>query len=1194
MASALVLAPCGRTADWVVGPGYRARTLTVPAAGQTGFTSLNAAETGLQFTNVLSKACYTTNQTFLNGSGVALGDIDGDGLPDIYLCSLQGPNALYRNLGGWRFQNITADAGVARPNFAATSCALVDVDGDGHLDLITSSIGQGTWVALNNGKGQFRPSAQPPLNLNRAAMSMAVADIDGDGDLDLYIANYRMISIRDQPNTRFRVSTASGQPVVVQVNGRPVTEPDLVGRFELDPNGKVVEHGESPALFLNDGQGRFAEASFTDGRFLDEDGKPLKSPPYDWGLSVAFRDLNGDRAPDIYACNDFNSPDRVWLNDGHGRFRAVPRLTLRTTSLFSMGLDFADLNRDGFDELFVADMLSRDHRKRQNQLADILPPVTGIGEIDNRPQYSRNTLFLNRGDGTYAEIGQFSHVYASEWSWSPVFLDVDLDGYEDLLIVTGNERDSMNADVTHQLNARIAGEKMSLQQVLDLKNRFARLELPNLAFRNRRDLTFEEVSAAWGFDTSGVSQGMALADLDGDGDLDVVINNLNGPARLYRNNSVAPRLAVQLKGTAGNSYGIGARVSVLHGPAPQSQEMMSAGRYLSSDAPGRTFAASSANEALTIRVDWRRGNSSLLTNLAPNCLYEIDEATAPAAPPPNALAGSSLAALPQVAMARAAPAQPLFEDVTARLNHTHHEAPFDDFARQPLLQRRLSQLGPGIAWFDFDGDGQEDLIVPSGAGGRLALLKNLGPAGFAPVQGPLASQAVTRDQTTPLCWSSASGQVTLLVGSANYEDGLAIGPVARQYDIAGQKVDERLPGQPSSTGPLALAKAGAGEEWLLFVGGRVVPGRYPEAASSMLLRSSPAGWQLDEPNTRALRQLGMASAAVWSDLDQDGTPELIVACEAGPIRVFRFRGGALSEATAEMGLAKLLGFWNGVATGDFDGDGQLDIVATNWGWNQRYHDPGNDDLRLYYGDFLRNGTIEVIEAYVNREMKKAVPFAGLNAMARALPFLRDRVAGYEAFGLASVEEILGDRASLAKVAPVNTLASMVFFNRAGRFQPVALPLEAQLAPGFGICVGDMDGDGLEDIFLSQNFFALGPEIPRMDAGRGVWLKGMATALSRPSPDRKAASRFTGNNADAPWEISITTVASTWPSRRMAPKPNSTATRGRNPACGSASTEAQPTRRASARSSAWAQPTIGDQRERFGLARVTGLRTVRCR
>src|SRR5947207_14253655 len=394
---------------WQSGNGFRYAELQVPIGGKPGFVQLPPAMTGILFTNHLAVERYVTNQIYLNGSGVAAGDVDGDGLVDLYFCGLDNHNSLYRNLGNWKFEDVTEQAGVACSNLGATAAALTDLDGDGDLDLIVNSVGGGTHIFFNDGKGHFTAATRGlPLNPGKAGMSLALADIDGDGDLDVYIANYRADTIRDHPQTHLHGNTVNGKPVISSVNGRSVAEPDLIGRFTLSENGKIVEHGEADALLHNEGGGKFTPVSFTNGTFLDGEGKRLTEPPYDWGLSVMFRDFNGDGAPDIYICNDFASEDRIWINDGKGRFRAIPKLALRQTSMFSMGIDFADIDRDGLDEFIVLDMLSRSHSKRQLQIGDLPLTYPRIGEIDNRPQYSHNTLFLNRGDGTYAELAFFA------------------------------------------------------------------------------------------------------------------------------------------------------------------------------------------------------------------------------------------------------------------------------------------------------------------------------------------------------------------------------------------------------------------------------------------------------------------------------------------------------------------------------------------------------------------------------------------------------------------------------------------------------------------------------------------------------------------------------------------------------------------------------------------------------------------
>ena len=1089
--------------DWQQHEGFRTAPLSVPATGRTGFTRLAGDLTGIHFTNDLPEEHSLTNHILLNGSGVAAGDIDGDGLCDLYFCSIEGHNRLFRNLGDWKFEDITAGAGVACEGQASTAAVFADVDGDGDLDLLVNSVGGGTRCFLNDGKGRFREvTAETGLFSHTGSMSMALADIDGDGTLDLYVANYRTSTMRDTFSMRIKVNQVAGRPVITAVNGRPVTEPDLVGRFSINEAGAIIENGEADVLYTNDGHGHFTPVSFTNGSFLDEEGNRLTSPPYDWGLSVMFRDLNGDGAPDIYVCNDLDSVDRIWVNSGTGRFQALRRLALRKTSWFSMGVDFADLNRDGYDEIFVADMLSREHQKRHTQENDHQSVFLPVGRIDNRPYYPRNTLFLNSGDGDYSEIAYYSGVSASDWSWCPIFLDVDLDGYEDLLISTGFERDVQDIDIANELEKVRHEQKLSDLEALKQRRVFPRLDPPNVAFRNKGDLTFEEVGQAWGFNLRGVSQGMALADLDNDGDLDVVINNLNGPAAILRNDSPAPRVAVRLKGKAPNTRGIGARIKVTGGPVPQSQEMICGGRYLSCDDAMRVFAAGTTTNDLTIEVIWRSGTRSLV-QARPNHVYEIDESHAQPRDTSE----------PGIGKPKVQPAA-LFQEVSQLISHVHHENAFDDFERQPLLPKRLSQLGPGVAWCDLDGDGYDDLVVGSGNGGQLAAFHNDRHGGFSRIADSPFTSPLTRDQTALVAWTPAPGATSILVGSSNFEDGLTNGASVRTYDLKRKSVDDAFPGQLSSTGPLALADFDGSGNWVLFIGGRTIPGRYPEAASSKLFRYRAGQWQLDDRNSRPFERIGMVSGAVFSDLNGDGYPDLVLACEWGPIRVFLNDRGELKDATSELGLASYLGWWNGVTTADLDGDGRLDIVASNWGRNTKYEAHREQPQRIYYGDFAGDGTVQIVEAYFDVAMGKIVPWQTLDRMGGSLPVVRRRFHSFRDYGAASVAEILGEEMKIANETRANWFDSTVFLNRGNHFEAKPLPTEAQLSPAFAVCVADMDGDGNEDIFLSQNFFATGPRTGRYDGGRGLWLRGDGKGSFAAVPANESGVRIYGEQRGA--------------------------------------------------------------------------------
>ncbi|MBI4664294.1 MAG: VCBS repeat-containing protein [Verrucomicrobia bacterium] len=1112
--------------EWKSAGGHRWADLAVPQAGKTGFTRLPASVTGLHFTNHLSEARVADNRILDNGSGVALGDVDGDGLCDIYFCRLEGPNALYRNLGDWKFTNITVRAGVACAADLSTGAVFVDIDGDRDLDLLVNSIGGGTRCFLNDGRARFSEQTASGLSQKFGGTSMTLGDVDGDGDLDLYVANYRTTTIRDSPpDVKVQYEVAGGK-VTVQPADR------FYAVMKGNAGFMLVERGEPDFLYLNDGRGRFTPVSWSDGTFLDEDGRPLVSAPKDWGLSAMFRDLNGDGAPDLYVCNDFRlSPDQVWINDGQGRFAAIPKLALRNMSMSSMGIDFADINRDGHVDFFVADMLSREPTRRHTQRVNAHPNLMALpfGVIDNRPEVMRNTLYLNRGDDTFAEISQLSGLHASEWSWSPIFLDVDLDGYEDLLITTGNGHDVLDSDG----NARL--EEMSQRtpnQPIKALPLFPALLTPNFAFRNRGDLTFEEMGNSWGFNDRDVSQGMALADLDNDGDLDVVVNNLNAPAGIYRNESAAPRLAVRLKSAAGNTRGIGAKIKVLGGAVSQDQEMICGGRYLSGDDAMRVFAAWNPTNRMSIEVTWRSGQRSVVREVQPNRIYEIDEAGASERESGGAgergsvgrlvetvtgetvnqgngvsakvAAKAGLMALPpkskiqnpksQIPQPSTLNSQPFFSDVSHLLSHSHYEEPFDDFARQPLLPNRLSQLGPGVCWHDFDGDGWDDLTVGSGRGGALAAFRNNGDGKFTRVTEPFINRPAVRDQTAILGFGS-----NLVAGSANYEDGRTNGGCIRIYDMNRKAAGDSILGPTSSTGPLALADIDGDGDLDLFVGGRAVAGRYPEPAASMMLKNEGGRFLVSQ----RWEQFGLVSGAVFSDLNGDGHPELILACEWGPIRIFRNASGIfelwdwpvkfLNEpSTLKPQLStlnQLTGWWNGVTAGDFDGDGRMDLAASNWGRNTKYESFRQETLRIYYGDLDGTGTLDVLEAYWDRSAQKIGLWRGLDIVGAAMPFVRERFPTFTAYASATLGEVCGESRNRAKELSARWLESTVFLNRGDHFEVTPLPIEAQLSPAFGICPGDLDGDGKIDLLLSQNFFATQPETSRYDAGRGLWLKG---------------------------------------------------------------------------------------------------------
>ncbi len=1046
--------------DWRPGDQGRIARLTVVPTDKTGFALLDAAAHGIRFTNHVAIADAKINNNLLNGAGLAAGDFDGDGWCDLYFCNLGGTNALYRNLGNWRFEDVTLSSGTACPGQASTGAVFADLDGDGRLDLLVSSCGGPVTCFLNLGNGRFaNATAASGLAAGDGTTSMALADVDGNGTLDLYVAAYARMSL-----------LRSGGAIATRtVNGRTVATGPGSERIRII-NGRMVELGEPDTLYLNDGKAHFTPVSWTNGAFLNEAGQPLREPPRDLGLSAIFRDIDGDGAPDIYVCNDFDGPDRIWMNDGKGRFRALPRLAMRSGSRFSMNADFADIDRDGFDDFMVADMPSRFHVLRTTQMGAMDGAQRQPGRFLDRPQIRRNTLFLNRGDGSYAEIANHAGVAASDWTWCLAFMDVDLDGYEDLLVATGHAYDIQDFDATEKMER--LGRPRSAADARDRLLLFPPLRTPNYIFRNQGDLTFAETGTKWGFDSLQVTHGMVLADLDNDGDLDVVANCLEGPPLLYRNESDRPRVAVRLKGKAPNTKGIGARVRMTGFGLPQTQQLLAGGRYLSADEPLRVFAAGAPTNKLAVEVTWRSGLRTLVREVPADSVLEIDEAGAVAAP-----------------QAPVEVARPLFADASALINHRHAENAFDEFRRQPLLPKMLSQSGPGISWHDWDGDGHDDLIIGSGMGGTLSIYRNRGDGTFAAVGDAAYTPKAAADQTGVVGWTPAPGRNGLLVGLSSYEDGTTNVPAALNLQWAPGLAPETtmIPGTASSTGPVAVADVDGDGDLDVFVGGRVVPGRYPEASSSRLFRNHGGQLVEESADRRIFAGVGLVSGAVFGDLDNDGYPELILACEWGPIRVYRNERGQFREVTGELGFERFTGWWNGVATGDLDGDGKPDIVASNWGLNGMYEASESKPLQLFHGDFDRDEFVDLLEA--EYEEDKVYPRRDLYVLGAVFPGLRDIYATHRAFGEATLGQITKAMHWETKAVRATTLASMAFLNRGSTFQPSLLPREAQFAPAFAVCVADFDGDGRQDVFLGQNLFALAPDTPRLDAGRGLLLRG---------------------------------------------------------------------------------------------------------
>jgi hypothetical protein len=1065
----------------------------------------------------VSDTALVGNRILGQGAGVCLGDVDGDGRVDVFLARTEGANALYRNLGDWRFEEITASAGVGAADRYSTGCALADIDGDGDLDLVLVTTTGPNAVFVNDGKGRFTEHRDLGLDpAGKGGTTIAMADVDGDGWLELFVANYRAFHIADslppQERTFNRLvrQVSPGKYEVVpehQRDYRVVMRPDM-GGLRLTMRG-------APDDFYANQHGRFARVPLAGERFRDARGIPLAEEPESWGLGARFVDVNGDGAPDLYVTNDFEDTDELWLNDGRGAFRLADWNVQRQVSNAAMGVDVGDVNGDGLVDLFEVDMLSNDSHRLKTQIPTHTPLPKVPGDMATKLQQQRNALFVNRGDGTFTEVGAFAGVQASGWSWSTMFLDVDLDGWQDILIANGHLWDTMDGDVQERLQNRAGNTQWQRERW-----EFPPLKLKNVAFRNRGDLTFEDVSEQWRFGLEDdVSHAMAAADLDDDGDLDVVVNRLGAPVLVLRNDATAPRVAVRLIGEAPNTKAVGAKITLRGGAVPvETRDVAVGGLYLSHSDYLASFAMGASKRA-TLDIEWRDGRRTTM-DVEPGRQYEVTGDGRRAAG--DSIAGGERGATrgasesvdsvrapvnqPSLPVPRPSPLDPqsspaarrpppLFEDATSILKgHTHTEDTFDDWNRQFLLPNALSQLGPGVAWFDIDRDGDEDLIIGTGKGGRLSVFRNdKGRLVPETAVGP----AAPADLTTILGLSQ-NGQTRMIAGVSTWQarsleertgQPAAVGVRATQSRLA-PTFDPLVGSTESAIGPLTLGDYDGDGDLDLFVGGRAIPMQYPVAATSGLFKNVNGAFVLDTVNSALLRRVGLVSAAVFSDLNGDGLPDLLVAREWDSLLLLLNNGrGGFTRAPGSWGLDRWTSRWNGVATGDLDGDGRLDIVATSWGRNVMERADSAHPLVLVHGPFGARGEEEMILARDDPRIRGLAPLTSYARVRVAVPDVVNRANSFAAYADATVETVLGSSVSSAQRLQAVTLDHMVFLNRGDRFEAAALPSESQLAPAFYAGIADFDGDGIEDLFLGQNFSPTAIGTPRYDSGRGLLLKG---------------------------------------------------------------------------------------------------------
>lgn len=1050
------------------------------------FTLLSPDESGVNFTNTLTETddlSILNYIYFYNGGGVAVGDVNNDGLPDLYFTANQLPNKLYLNksVGGkLRFEDVTEAAGVAGPKGWNTGVTMADVNGDGWLDLYVCQVNlknqPGTnQLYINTGKPGL-----PTFTERAAAYGLAhrgystqasFFDYDRDGDLDMYLLNHSLRAVGALGDTTLRA----------------VRDPEA-GHKLYRNNGPVSVGG-----------GGFTDVSAEMG---------IRGSKLGYGLGIAVGDINQDGWPDIYVSNDFHENDYLYYNLGNGKgFREGIAQSMGHTSNFSMGSDLADFNNDAALDLITLDMQpDNEEFVKTSAGADSYDLVQLKTKAGFHYQYPRNALQLNRGTETggitqFSEMAQLAGVYATDWSWSALFSDLDNDGLKDLYITNGIARRPIDLDffkyiasptVQASLQNGLAGQRQSLIEKMPV------VEVPNFAYQNNGDLTFTNKATAWGLDQKGFSNGAAYADLDNDGDLDLIVNNIATgpperanraqPAFIYQNEArqqlpANAFLGVKLVGTGMNTAGIGAKISVYSGEETRYQEQMPTRGFESSVEPILTFGLGKTALIDSVTIIWPDARYQVLHNVKPNQRLTIKQTDAKQT----------------FVYGKAGNSKPLFTDVTTKLNiaYRHSENPYVDFYQEPLMPHKLSTEGPDMAVGDVNNDGLDDFFV-GGAKGFYGQLFIQRPTGRFVSTDEVVWQTDRDADDVGAAFFDADGDRDLdlyVVSGGNEPPTSPEQLFDRLYLNDGRahftKSIGLLPNLSANGSCVKPADYDRDGDTDLFVGSRSVPGQYGISPVSYLLENDGKGKFTEVPFQRAfgVADVGMVTDAVWADVDRDNRLDLIVVGEWSPVRIFKNQGKSFTEITETSGLADTNGWWNSLVADDMDNDGDMDLIVGNLGINTQLKATPEEPLLGYFKDIDGNGTLDEVLAYY--KAGKLYPVAGKDDLSAQMVGLKKKFVTYQDFARSNFDAILSaDDLKGAVARRANTMATSYLQNQGnGTFTVKALPMEAQFSPVMAMLTGDFDKDGWKDILLSGNFFGAAPTFGRYDAGHGLFLRG---------------------------------------------------------------------------------------------------------
>jgi hypothetical protein len=1023
--------------------------------GNKMFSDLGHGHTGIDFRNlivedeVLNVAHYIY---FYNGAGVAIGDINNDGLQDVFFTGNMVKNRLYLNKGGMKFENITTESHVADMQGWCTGASMVDINQDGYPDIYVcrsaddNADRRKNLLFINNHDNTFTEAAEKyGLADNGYSTQATFFDYDKDGDLDCFVLNHSIS----------KYSTG-------------VTEnPEI-------RNKKLPEYASR--LYRNDG-GHFKDVS---------DKAGIISNVLSFGLGVATTDFNNDGWTDIYVSNDFKEPDYLFMNNKNGTFTESFQQCMDVTSLNSMGSDAADYNNDGFTDLVTLDMLSEDNYLQKTHAGpNNFDKINFLINKGFQPQYMRNMLQRNNGDGTFSEIGQIAGISNTDWSWSALFCDFDGDANKDLFITNGFVKDFSDLDFinfsTDKLRKKQQGEDVgSFEESIE---KMPTVKLPKYLFHNDGRGSFNNLTKAWGLDKAMVSSGAAYADLDNDGDMDLVINNSNEYASIYENNErdlvKNNFIRIKLEGTAQNKNGIGAKVKVFCKDQVLMQEQFPVRGYQSSVDMVLNFGLGKNALIDSLLIQWPDDKYQLLTNVKAN---ETITLKAGEAKDVIRLITPKIKTL-------------LAKDEVADMKHSENQ--FNDFTVQPLLLNFLSRQGPCLAKADVNGDGREDIFI-GGAKGKAGQLfiQSAGGNFTASKQQQIANDSLSEDVVSVFFDADKNGKMDLFVGSGGYEfnkeDPLL---QSRLYMNDGKgnftKSADALPQMRISTGCVKVNDMDNDGDADLFVGGRVVPGSYPVAPQSMILMNDGTGKFKDvtQEIAPALKNIGMVTDALWIDLNKDGKSDLIVVGEWMPVKVFINRSGKFEDASAKYIHFPSSGWWNKILADDFDDDGDLDLIIGNAGTNLQFRSSEKEPVSIYYKDFDGNGSVDPIFCYYIQGV--SYPSASRDDLVEQLPVLKKKFLEYAVYAKATIKEVFSDEQLKDAGMYKAEILSTVYLQNNGDagFEMKPLPEEVQYSPVYVMQTIDVNNDGKKDVIIAGNNAWTRVRFGRHRSNHGIVLTG---------------------------------------------------------------------------------------------------------